>query len=326
MLKGVAAAIAAVGVALGFVLASGGAAQADYVYCDPHTNTCYTVVTSPVSDPPSNPDPTTGFTPGAPTCVYYKGSQNVEIPCTSTGSDYWSNTRQCYVSIATGSDQQQPPPPGAKTTGAWYNCDPYTGPLRCDPTTDGVCRDPYGGTFWSNTPPPGIKTLSPRQAAALLINSFQLRGIDIGFAPDPNTPGAKSYVGVPIWMWVNNPQPLTYGPYTQTSALGGVTITATAHVTSIIWNMGDGHSVACANMGTAFQVQYGAVDSPTCGYRYQKTSASQPTGRYAITATSQWSVDWNGGGQSGTIPLTSTSNTSVQINELQSVNVRGNGG
>ena len=158
----------------------------------------------------------------------------------------------------------------------------------------------------------------------MLVRTFQIRGVEIGFAPDPNIPGAQSYVGVPIWMWVNNPQPLTFGPYTETATLGGVTITATARVTSILWNMGDGQTVACGNAGTPFVVAYGAVDSPTCGYRYSQTSDDQPAGRYTVTATSQWSVTWNGGGQGGTIPLTATSQSTVEIGELQSVVVNGN--
>ena len=317
--KGVASVMAvAIGAAL--CLAGAGPASADYVYCNQASGECYTVVEGPVSDPPSNPDPETGFTPGASQCVYEKGSQNVEIPCTTTNTDYWSNNRQCYVSVAPD-EYQAPPPPGGSPGGAWYVCEPYNGPLRCDPAVDGVCRGAFGVNFWSNTPPPGITTLTPRQAAYLLVQSFQLRGIDVGFAPDPNTPGAKSYVGVPIWMWVDAPQPLTYGPYTQTGTIGGITITATARVTSILWNMGDGHTVGCANAGTAFKVEYGAVDSPTCGYRYSLTSDDAPGGLYTVRATSQWSVTWNGGGQGGVINLTTQSTTTVDINEMQSVNI-----
>lgn len=304
----------------GAVLALIGAtsAQADYVYCDPATRICYTVIEQPAVDPPHNPDPETGFTPGASLCLYEKpGVGNIEIPCTNGPGTYWSNNRQCYVSV---SEVQSPPPPGGDPGGAWYNCDPYTGPGACDPATE-ICRDPWGVTFWSNTPPPGITTLTPQQAAWRLVQSFQIRGIDIGFAPDPGVPGSRSYVGVPIWMWVDEPQPLTFGPYTETATLGGVTITATARVTSILWNMGDGRTVACAGAGTEFLVQYGAVDSPTCGHRYAQTSKDQPGGRYTVTATSQWQVTWNGGGVSGTIPLTAQSQTTVQINELQSVNV-----
>lgn len=315
---------------IGALLSALGAApaQADTVYCDPVTNYCYTVIDSPPSDPPSNPDPTTGFTPGAPSCGYISPTdgKSIRVPC-STGNNYWSNDRQCYISIAA---DQPTAPPGSSATGAWYQCQQISDP-RCanipssqwGTPTDlyGCFQGPFGTPFWSNTPPPGIRTLTPAQAAFQLIKSFQLRGIDVGFAPDPNAPNAKSYVGVPIWMWVTNPKPLTYGPYTQTATLGGVTITATAKVTSILWNMGDGTTVPCGNAGTPFKVAYGAVSSPTCGHRYTQPSTSQPGGRYTITATSQWTVTWSGGGQNGTIPLTATSTTSARIQNLEAVNV-----
>lgn len=322
MLRRWAAAVAVGLLSAVFVVVGAETARADYVVCDPVTNRCYTVIEQPAPpDPPHNPDPS-GFTPGPSQCLYQKGTVGtVEIPCTDGPGTYWSNGRQCYVSIQ---DPQLPPKPGGAPTGAWYNCNPYTGPLACNPATDGICRDPWGVSFWSDVPPPGINQLTPAQAAYMLVRTFQIRGVEIGFAPDPNIPGAQSYVGVPIWMWVNNPQPLTYGPYTESATLGGVTITATARVTSILWNMGDGQTVACGNAGTPFVVAYGAVDSPTCGYRYSQTSDDQPGGRYTVTATSQWSVTWSGGGQGGTIPLTATSQSTVEIGELQSVVVNGN--
>jgi hypothetical protein len=323
MLRRWVAALAVGLLSLGFVAVEAQTASADYVYCDPVTLRCYTVIEAPAPpDPPHNPD-SSGFTPGPSQCLYQKGTVGtVEIPCTDGPGTYWSNGRQCYVSIQA---PQLPSKPGGAPTGAWYNCDPYTGPLACNPATDGVCRDPFGATFWSDVPPPGINALTPAQAAFMLVSGFQLGGVEIGFAPDPNIPGAKSYVGVPIWMWVNNPQPLTYGPYTQSATLGGVTITATAQVTSILWGMGDGHTVACGNPGTPFVVAYGATDSPTCGYRYSQTSDDRPGGRYTVTATSQWSVTWTGGGTGGTIPLTAQSQSTVEIGELQSVLINGNG-
>lgn len=305
--------------AISITLVSVPSARADYVYCNPATNECYTVIEQPAIDPISDGDSKTGFTPGPVTCLYERDGKNVKVPCTTTDEDYWSNNRQCYVSLAPSNFQSDPPSGGAEG-GAWYLCAPYEGPLECDPATE-TCRGPYGGTFWSDTPPPGIETLSPGQAALRLVKTFQLRGIDVGFAPDPNTPNARSYVGVPIWMWVDNPRPLSFGPYSETATLGGVTVTATAKVTSIIWNMGDGESVACAGAGTEFKVAYGAVPSPTCGYQYSRTSDNQPRGRYAVTATSQWQVTWAGGGDEGMIPLTTQSATTVDVNELQSVNV-----
>jgi len=291
-----------------------GPAQADTFYCDPVTNKCYTIIENPGTDPIGNPDPETGFTPGPTVCTYKKfvdgAYVNVETPCSDGKGGYWSNARQCYWSL---DDPQNPVPPGGDPAGAWYSCTPHP---ECG--TGQLDRPCYGvGQFLPN-PPPGIDRLTPGQAAARLIRTFQLQGVNIGFAPDPNTPGSVGYVGIPVWMWVNDPTPLTYGPYSQTATLGGQTITATATVRSILWNMGDGSTVACANPGTPYQVSFGLTDSPNCGHRYSNVS----NGRYTVTATSQWTVDWTGGGQSGSVPLTATSNTSVEIRELQSVNVR----
>jgi hypothetical protein len=118
----------------------------------------------------------------------------------------------------------------------------------------------------------------------------------------------RSYVGVPVWLWVENPQPLTWGPYTETATLGGQTITATARVTSVRWDMGDGGSQVCGGTGTAYTTGYGVTDSPTCGYRYRTTSESQGGDRYTVTPTSQWVVEWTSvAGPSGTINLTTSS-------------------
>jgi hypothetical protein len=208
-----------------------------------------------------------------------------------------------------------PVPPGFNADAGYYFCN---SPL-------GV---PRGGLFWSNTVPPGLKVLTPGAAAAQLISTFQLRGIDIGMAPEVNPAWGhrRSYVGIPIWLWVENPQPLTWGPYSQTATLGGQTITATAKVTSLRWSMGDGSVKVCGTTGTPYTSGYGVTDSPTCGYRYHSTSASQPGDRYTVTATSQWVVTWtSASGASGTVNVTTTSSVPLEVNELQTVNVGPNG-
>jgi hypothetical protein len=171
---------------------------------------------------------------------------------------------------------------------------------------------------------------TPAQAAALLVRTFQLRGIDIGMAPAQkvhvdDTAGTTAYrrawVGIPVWLWANDPQPLNYGPYTQTATLGGVTVTATARVASVTWTSGDGQNITCG-AGTVFDLDgmrdQLAADSPTCGYRYQKTSGGR---EFTVTATSHWDVEWTGGGTDGTIAVRDTSSTTqVHVGELQSVN------
>jgi len=306
-------------VMLGALLMAPGMARANFVVCTEEVtgpSTCTTEVTqeSRPGDPIINPE--TGFTPSPPVCLDLQDNKEyVEIPCQGD-LGWWSNSSQCYKRL---SNAQHPAPQGKDpAVGAWYDCDKTVSLCDRGITT---CNGPFTFSEWLLTPPPGVVTLTPGQAARSLIESFRLEGITVGFAPDPTVAGSKSYVGVPSWMWAANPTPLSYGPYVQSTTLGGVTITATAQVSSIVWNMGDGTTVACANAGTPFVVAYGAVDSPTCGHRYARTSAAQPGGTFPITATSQWQVSWEGGGESGVIPLTTTATSAVRINEIQSVNV-----
>ena len=255
------------------------------------------------------------FTPGPTECIH-KGTGDEEdqvVPCSSNGRDYWSNDRQCYWSL---DDPQSAPPPGrVEGQGAWYSC--LVGALCTDP------RGCYGSGQWLLDPPPGVVAISPAQAANAVAQRLGIQPFEIGMAPqvNPEWGHRRSYVGVPVWLWVNNPGPSTWGPFGVSETVGPVSVTGSVQVTSVVWNMGDGTSKACVGTGTPYATSYGVADSPTCGHRYTRTSSSQPGDRYTVTATAQWSFTWTAGGQSGTIPLTTTSTSQLEINELQSVNV-----
>lgn len=243
-----------------------------------------------------------GFTPGPATC--YSNAREEEVPCSVSylGDNYWSNSRQCYVAIATALNEDTSNRPSPN--GAWYVCYRLIGATGSDTMTS--------GEFWSNTPPPGITTYSPAQAARIMISRFQLTGIDIGRTPEG---GTKTYIGLPVWLWADNPQPLNFGPYTETLTIGGQTITATAQVSGITWDMGDGTRFTCGQ-GTPYDESYGIAPSPTCDHTYTRV------GTYDITATSNWIVMWSGGGASGQIGVQTPSTTTLEIGQLQSVNVQ----
>jgi hypothetical protein len=332
MLLAVAAAIA---LTIGSFAAAAPANADGGVWYDPSTGNTYLVITQPPSDPPYSPDEN-GWTAGAPSCMLLTTQERAQalgpgpvrllnpgtpaarwyvITDCGNGRMYWSNDRQCYISMVDG---QWPARPGGMSQEAgYYVCNvPAEAPSGA--------RQTY---FWSESIPPGLTVLTPGAAAKKLIESFQLRGIDIGMAPEVNPAWGhrRSYVGVPIWLWVNNPQPLTWGPYQETATLGGQTITATAQVTSVIWNMGDGSSTVCGGTGTPYNAALGLQPSPTCGYRYSTTSKSHAGDRFNITATSQWTVTWTSlAGPGGTINLTTASADQLQVNELQTVIVPNN--
>ncbi|TQS44444.1 ATP/GTP-binding protein [Cryptosporangium phraense] len=144
-----------------------------------------------------------------------------------------------------------------------------------------------------------------------------IKGPQIGIVPGPEA-GKAGLVGLPVWLWTAV-TPQTWGPFTATATVPGLTVTATATAVKITWNMGDGHQVTCTNPGTPYQASYGNAASPDCGYRYTRSSRSQPGGRYTVTGTTNWVVNWAGGGQTGTIPQTRQTTTTIQIDELQVV-------
>lgn len=259
------------------------------------------------------------FTPGPSTCTYAGGEDGPEeIPCSRDGG-WWSNDRQCYWSL---DDPQSSPPAGRDpAVGAWYTCTLYE------------CTDPRGCYTvgqWLLAPPPGIVRYTPAQAAGMLVRTFTLQPITIGMAPESKVHSddaigtaayRRTWVGIPVWLWVDGTSESTWGPLSRTATYGGVTVTATAGVRSLTWSSGDGQTVNCG-VGTPFNAaamaDQLAVDSPTCGFRYQRTSGS---GTFTVSASTTWVVEWTGGGENGTIamPLT-TSTAQVRVGELQSVN------
>ncbi len=150
----------------------------------------------------------------------------------------------------------------------------------------------------------------PRQLANQAIAAMNLQPITIGIVPEPY-PNRVGLVGLPTWMWVENPTENTVGPITRTAGTGAATVTATARMTRIVWVMGDGTTITCTTIGTKYEDRYGKSPSPTCGHHYTKQ------GTYTVSATSYWDIAWTGLGQTGTIPAHFTSTATITMGELQ---------
>jgi hypothetical protein len=159
--------------------------------------------------------------------------------------------------------------------------------------------------------------VDPAQLAQRALAKVHLLGARMVVAPQSGGAGA---VGLPVWL-STAVSALTWGPVSASESEGGVTVTITARASRIVWQMGEGGTVSCANPGTAYEPRFGMAASPTCGYVYSRPSSTtaHPHGRYTITATTYWTVDWAGGGQSGVLSPTSQAQTSVEIGEVQVV-------
>src|SRR5680860_285964 len=221
------------------------------------------------------------------------------IPCQRGGVGTWNG--ECYVT-PTQVEVQLPAPAGqTQNTGAWYYC---------------VYQSAGGtpGTIWVRN---GTTFIDPVVLAYRAVAAMDLDTISIGIVPESG-PDRVGLVGLPVWMWVDNQTEDTWGPITRSASEGPVSVAATASVSSVIWDMGDGAKVTCTGPGTPYADHYGKQESPTCGHRYAKMSSGQADGAYQVTATSHWVVEWNGGGQSGTIELDLTTEPlPIRVGEAQ---------
>jgi hypothetical protein len=259
------------------------------------------------AEPASDRKPATG--PGSP-CIWkaeawYSAGDSSPVPCTSEHG-VWSNEWNCYVSPSPVDPQPPTTAPEwdghSPGDGAIYGCYNVAGGLR--------------GTMWLAEPPDAADAgPTPGEVAQIAVERMNLRAIEIGMSPDPNGPGV---VALPTWLWVQDPGEQTFGPITRTASAGSVTVTATARVERIVWAMGDGTQVVCTGPGTPYEPRFGRSASPDCGHTYTRESGYQPGQEYTVTATSEWVVDWEGAGQSGSLDVEDlSSSVQVSVGEAQ---------
>lgn len=240
---------------------------------------------APGQDEPADP------VPGNP-CVWsgdYGTGEAVEEPvdCESMWG-YWNNGLGCYISL-----QDPQPPVGAPewagrspSDGAFYRC--YV------PITD------YERVLFLDEPPEASgQGPTPGAVAQQAVAQMDLEAVTIGVAPQAP---AMAVVGVPVWLWVASPGANSFGTTTATASAGGVTVSATASVTEIRWDLGDGTTITCG-AGTPYRPEFGGEPSPDCGHVYTRESGYEPGRAYTVTATTTWVVQWVGAGQTGTITL-----------------------
>jgi hypothetical protein len=131
-----------------------------------------------------------------------------------------------------------------------------------------------------------------------------------------------AFVGVPLWLWIE-PSASGTGPISATATAGSAQVTATGRLTAVEWDLGPpGARLRCTAPGTPWNGQPGP--SPDCGYTYQQRSLPErtnDTGRWPITATSVWQVDWTGTSAgapvSGTETVRISTETSLAVGEVQ---------
>jgi len=211
----------------------------------------------------------------------------------------------------------------------WGGADPATNEIifnDCNggPTQYGVA--PAGAAGPVVLPPP-----DPAVLAAQAISQLSVPMPATNVAPDPD----RLAVNFWTYLWTTDP-----GPVTSTVELRGVSVTATAVMSSVDWVMGEPSKaggtaeVTCAGAGSppppdaTFLVNTGPP--PTCGYVYRLRSTADRTGgteRWPVTVTSTWAVTWTSNtGAAGSDELTSPSSLAlVRVGEYRTVGGFGSG-
>ncbi|AEV86783.1 hypothetical protein ACWT_5765 [Actinoplanes sp. SE50] len=219
------------------------------------------------------------------------------VPCDG-GSLGWYDGKSCYLKpVAEG-----PAGDSHGGTGFWYWATCFTGVVLGGGLGAPVLR-------WY----PTAQGPSPEELARRALATITLKPPTMGV----DTAGL---VFTPVWLWTAK-TPNTWGPISASASAAGLTVTITARASQIVWQMGNGDSVTCTNPGTAQKAGEADRRSPTCGYDgYPQPSRTRPGGKYTITATTSWRVDWAGGGQTGVIDQTRVATTTVAVKEAQVVN------
>lgn len=232
------------------------------------------------------------------------GRQERDTDQASRGDDTRADAPPCAYAL------MDPQPP--VDSGFWAGHDPADGGAvytrTCGSLTDFVVAGPDG---------PPAAAVDPAVLAQQAVDKMLLRGPRIGTAPRAD---GKGVVGMPVYMWTAR-GPDTYGPNTASASAGGTTVTATAEVSRIVWQIGDGTAVTCTTAGTPYTAAYGKKPSPDCGHRYAQPSSTTPSGTYRVTATSTWTIDWAATtGQGGQLTEVRDSSVDLTVVEVQVLN------
>lgn len=156
---------------------------------------------------------------------------------------------------------------------------------------------------------------------------MQLTMGQIGSTPPTysSNPDAVGAIGLPIWLWIANRAENTIGPITRSASDGVLAVSATGTLNRVEWTLADANGITVGAItcdganapGTPYDGRNSAEPSPTCGFGPDLNSSP---GNLTLTGTAYWSVEWQGGGQTGQIEVPPQSNsTQVRIGELQAL-------
>jgi hypothetical protein len=167
-----------------------------------------------------------------------------------------------------------------------------------------------------------VPNLSPQQLGQIAFDELvrKLPKPAPRLSPDA---GAGGWVNFETWLAVADP-----GIVSATASIPGLSATATARVSRIDWDPGDGGSLSCEPFGALPPTPDYTGPSP-CGHTYQRPSVSSATGsddlRYHGSITLVWSVTWTASnGAAGDLgEARSSAPFAYRVREIQTIGQEG---
>lgn len=227
-----------------------------------------------------------GGSPSPAVCMY--GDQ--VIPCTSAAGT-WSGS--CYVQATTPAPPPEDPVWEGRTDGAVLSCTPFP----CVTVVGDNIEDcPTRTQFWAFAAPAIV--IDEAALARSAVAQLNLDPIGLGMAPKPNLADPNVLIGAPAYFWAEGGPP-AIGPLSTTVTEQGITITLNATMDTVTYDAGDGATLTCTRDQIATPPTNMTLQgTPDCGHHWESS------GTYTLTATSNWTITWQGPTQNGTFDYT----------------------
>lgn len=208
-----------------------------------------------------------------------------------------------------------PQPP--KTDPIWRGHEDEEGAVYSCARPEGGMVPDSGMTFLTWLPAGADRPApDPEAMAWQIMASINLQPIDRVTIPKPLEvdPDALGIVGMPLWMWPAKESPNTTGPISARATDRGYTVSLTARLHSIQWDLGDGSKPVVCKRWTKFNPRTMDRLTPVvCGSQLGFERESE----YTSTFTSRWIVDWQGVGASGSCEFPRVTTRTLRIGEVQ---------
>jgi hypothetical protein len=126
-----------------------------------------------------------------------------------------------------------------------------------------------------------------------------------------NNPDAMGVIGVPAWFWADHPGDGVGNVLTLSDSVAGYTLTATAQLDHIAYDLGDGAALSCG-LGSVPVNRHEAAASPSgCDHTYTTP------GVYTVHATTYVTVAWAGAGKRGSFGVQVDRSGTYRVGEIQ---------